>query len=287
MAWNQAGKSNAVSSRRDRSKHPVDRKWAMLLGGIVLLLGVCVIVPIFLKVDSNRESKPRAADKPKQIQERKVEQPTNDAPQKAVQDRKGPRERPVLTPEEAQAMLAERRAKGEVIRNLRMGADGKPRYRILFHNPAEREISRLLTHRPGAPMMGIVRYDAAFERQFMDSLKTPVEIVPEDTPREIELKNTVEATKKEIMQRIKDGETLKDILEGTRKEIDRLARYRSDLVKMINEAKKNGEYSESDFRDLVGAANKMLEENGMRPVSKSIFTTRAIQNMSNTKEVIR
>lgn len=287
MAWNQPGKGNEVSSRKEQSGLSANRKWTILLGGIALLLGIGIVVLFIFKDNPTKGLKSIAEAKPRQIQEHKAALSATNAPQQLARDRKGPRERPVLTPEEAQAMLAERRAKGEVIRNLRMGADGKPRYRILFHNPAEREISRLLTHQPGAPMMGIVRYDAAFERQFMESLKTPIKIETEDSSREIELKETVEATKKEIMQRIKDGEKLKDILEESRKEIDRLARYRTDLVKMINEAKKNGEYSDGDFRDLVGAANKMLEENGMRPVSKSIFTTRAIKNMSNSKEVIR
>ena len=280
MSWNRPNGSNNTSERIARgngANHSL-----CLVAGLLTIIGLIAAFIYFTRSDekSPRTEKTRKSAKVARAMQDVPSVKENatpvQAPAAAV-----PRKRPVLTPEEAQAALAARRAAGEKIHNLSIDAEGKPRFKLRFHNSAEREIERILIHRPGEPMFGVVPYDKHFEQKFMESLANKVEIAPDDTPADIEIKEAVDATKKEIVERMKNGESLKEILEESRKEIDRLARYRTDMMKMIRDARSDETKSEEYVSDMIDAANKMLSENGMRPVSKSIFTRRAVRSLIN------
>ncbi len=278
MAWNRPNGSNKNSERVAR-ENGANHSFCLVAGLLTIIALVAALI-YFTGSDEEAPKTERARQTEKVV--RTMQEPPSDmqndtpvqVPAAAV-----PRKRPVLTPEEAQAALAARRAAGEKIHNLSLDAEGKPRFKLRFHNPAEREIERILIHRPGEPMFGVVPYNKHFEQKFMESLANKVEIAPDDTPADIEIKEAVEATKKEIAERIKNGESLKEILEESRKEIDRLARYRTDMMKMIRDARNDETKSEEYVGDMIDAANKMLSENGMRPVSKSIFMRRAVRSL--------
>ena len=277
MAWNRSSNSQQTKTalRRGGTPRPTVVRGA-IAALIVILCGA--IAALLLLPDSKPNTKSRVTDSHSRIKE--VQPAAAPKSQEVVEKAEAkPKTRPVYTKEEGQAALAARRAAGEKIRNLSIDSEGKPRFKLRFHNPAEREIERILIHTPGEPMMGIVRYDKNFEQKFVESLMNKVEILPDDTKDDIEIKQTMEETKKELVARIKAGENLGDILEESRREIDRLARYRSDLVKMIADARKDENNADDYVSDMIDAANKMLSDNGMRPVSKSTFMRHAIRGM--------
>lgn len=138
-----------------------------------------------------------------------------------------------------------------------------------FARHSEREIAALLTFIPGERQYNSVNYsDPDFIQDFQESLLEKIEIKPDDREDDKELKQAVIDVKKELVARIKQGENLADILNESRKEIERLAEYKQELQAQVSRIIKDGDgsLSEQDVKDCVAAANKMLEENGINPV---------------------
>ena len=104
----------------------------------------------------------------------------------------------------------------------------------------------------------------------METLGKDLEVTEEDTPARAELKRAMVEMKKELAERIKAGEKLGDILEEARSELRRLADYRRNLEKMVSEAARNPENTEQDVADIINAANKMLTDNGVKPLKSGI-----------------
>lgn len=146
-----------------------------------------------------------------------------------------------------------------------LSVHGKPvqPHRRLFKHVSERAIQKLLLVKPGGKVIGnpIPRN---FDENFRESLKEEITFEPEDTPADIEMKKSMIAVKKELADRMAKGESPSQVLKEEIAELRRLAKYRSNLQKQVNELKRDG--SEQDAADLKAAANRMLEENGLKPL---------------------
>ena len=155
----------------------------------------------------------------------------------------------------------------------------------VFKTRPENEIATLLTAMPGETILALRRYDETFESEFMKSLENNLEVTEDDTPARAELKRAMVEMKKELAERIKAGEKLGDILEEARSELRRLADYRRNLEKMVSEAARNPESAEQDVADCLAAANKMLTDNGLKPIKSGIVRKNLIMRAKNqTKE---
>ena len=145
----------------------------------------------------------------------------------------------------------------------------------VFTNAADREVAALLTVRPGERVYGgHPRYDERFRKQFMEALFSGKQINPDDPPHVKELKEAVYETKREIAQRIRNGENLEDILESARREQKALADCRDSILKELDAVTIGKEMSEEEVTDYIRAANKMLEAKGMRTVNETGFARR-------------
>lgn len=135
-----------------------------------------------------------------------------------------------------------------------------------FKHDSENEIANLLTIESGGMIFGDREYDRRFEQDFMQALKEPVEITEEDSEEDRRIKENVEAAKREIAERIKQGESLADILTAERDEIRRLAQYRQQMEDVFHEQLSTGEIqTEQDLDDFCKAVNTMLESKGIEP----------------------
>lgn len=265
MAWNRADTSSQSAARKPASKSPSAVKGA-IAGVVVVALAVAAY---FLLFSSGPE-------KPKDVENKKSSAipvvtnacaATNAAdgvadksegwkpPKGAYQDERGRWRHPggamVYDPTKCKPSVSLR----------------DPDEKVLpFRRRSEKEIARLLTHEPGRALFGTKRYDAKFEQDFMDSLKEPIIISDDDSDEDKRLKQMVKEAKIEITDRLRDGEKLKDILEGTRKELVRLAEYKRNLNKEIIQQMQNSDLSDKDVDDFVAAANKMLTEQGVEPI---------------------
>ena len=164
--------------------------------------------------------------------------------------------------------------------NVRYDKDGNLRHKssfAIFGNRAENEIASLIAVKPGTTIFGMRRYDAQFEAEFLESLKTPIEILDTDTPREKALKQGMIEVKREIVDKMAKGEKLADILKGARDELRREATYRRELQKKLLEISDTPELTAQEMKDYVDAANVMLKERGIAPIHASSFIRSALQ----------
>ena len=135
-----------------------------------------------------------------------------------------------------------------------------------FKHDSENEIANLLTIESGGMIFGDREYDKRFEQDFVQALLEPVEITEEDSEEDRRIKENVEAAKREIAERIKQGENLADILTAEREEIRRLAQYKQQMEEIFHEQISTGEIqTEKDLDDFCKAVNKMLESKGIEP----------------------
>ena len=132
----------------------------------------------------------------------------------------------------------------------------------LFRYKSENLLGGILSHPAGMPVPAAPNRAAKFDEDFMQSLLDHIEIKDTDSPEDRQLKQDVIDAKKEIVQRIKAGETFTSIIEDTQREYNRLANMRDEMRKIYNELKANGA-SEQELKDHVEAANKLLEKNGV------------------------
>ena len=144
-------------------------------------------------------------------------------------------------------------------------ANRKKSWWNVFDHYSETIIAGFLTMKPGQAVVGNLVYDRV-DADFLESLKTPIIATKDDPPEIAELKRVMNQTKIDLKARMDAGERLSDILEETHKELFRLGQVKQDLEKMVRE-QVGEESSKQDVEDLVAAANRMLEEKGIAPIS--------------------
>ena len=227
------------------------------------------------RVEKPKSEKPVRVEKPVRQPVEKPQEPAKEEPRKIV---------PKGTPMSERRPQKTYRDERGVLRyegGMRAPDPSRPRHSAkrleadplndpVFKTRPENEIAMLLTATPGETIMSLRRYDDAFEAEFIKCLEHDVEVKEDDTPARAELKRAMAETKKELAERIRKGEKLADILQETRNELRRLADYRRNLEKMVSEAAQNPELAEQEVSDYLTAANKMLSDNGMKPIKSGI-----------------
>ena len=137
----------------------------------------------------------------------------------------------------------------------------------VFKNAADAHIAVLLNTEPGVAMVGEPEsYYRNFDKQFKAAILEPIEIDPTDTDEVKALKESVIAAREELKSRMDAGEDVKKVMCDGFRELQELGLYRLELEREINKLAKDGDFSHKDLDDLLGAANKMLEERGAKPL---------------------
>ena len=152
----------------------------------------------------------------------------------------------------------------------------KPSYAI-FHHSCENLIAAYLTLTPGEGMIGSPVLGERFRQQFLKSLEEPIIVSKDDPPEVAQLKRDMIATKIDLKARMDEGEDICKIISDTHKEIQNLSRYKTMLQKEISDAAKNPDMTMDDVDDLIKAANIMLDEKGIAPITLGPISRRLIQ----------
>ena len=242
-------------------------KWIVLL---VAAIVVATAVSVLLLTD--REDTPSTERQPT----RKVVSTTPAKPVHPVKDGDdGTKEHAVASDVPAirfsdtnSAMWRVYHHKGPVITNKYTEANASLAARV-FSNTADKFIGQLVNIEPGTPLYGPpIKYDEKFVRSFLRSLTTPIIIDPDDSPEVAALKRAVRETKIELKARYDDGEDIAQIMTDTRKELQELGLYRSELQAEVNKIirKDAKNLTDEQMQDFVDAANKMLAERGAKPI---------------------
>lgn len=150
----------------------------------------------------------------------------------------------------------------------------------LFHTISDVYISRVVNSQPGSLLVGTIDYKK-FKDQFLASLSKPIVIDPDDSPEDIERKKAVIETRKELKERLDNGEDIGAVMREAEAESRRLFDYRRSLQKELAAAFKERKFDANDMKDYVDAANKMLTDNGMKPLKyPEMWVRRLRQEMS-------
>lgn len=145
-----------------------------------------------------------------------------------------------------------------------------PSKKRLFHTMADVQIARLINTDPGQAIIGSMNY-SRFPELLEKALKTPIVIDEDDTPDEAAFKQDVIAARKDLKAAMDRGEDIAAQMQEAENELRRLYNYRENLRKEISKAKVEGRFGPSDMADYIDAANKMLKDNGIKPLSFPSF----------------
>lgn len=147
----------------------------------------------------------------------------------------------------------------------------------IFDYRSENMIASLLAAKPGQGFIGTPNYKGIAE-DFLESCRHPIVVTDDDDEYSAALKRDMIAVKMEIKGRLDNGESLADILQETRKEYQRLAQCRRFVQEELRKMEKENP-SPEDIDDFVTAANKLLEEKGIAPISVGPITKRRLMKL--------
>ena len=276
MAWNRpiSNTVDATSSSRPSGCGKMPRLRRGLLAGAIVVLGAGLAAWLFMGGEA--DSRPLQKKDRGHIKEiAPAVAPTNAVPKKPVDPREDydhekcyRDERGILRYKSSGCRAYDKTVKTgpTVLLNKQV--------RRIFKGTANNEIFTLITMNPGESRLVTPDYrDPEYIKRFKESLEQPIEIAEDDHEWDKNVKQAVADTKKDLIARMKKGEKLSDILEDTSKELQRLTAYKDSIDKQVSTIVKDakGRLSEQDVKDLVGAANKMLTEQGINPISESSF----------------
>ena len=138
----------------------------------------------------------------------------------------------------------------------------------LFEHSSDLAVASLLTIEPGEGLLGDSSdYYEDFKSEFLESLKTPIIVTKDDSEEVKLLKESVIEARKELKDRLDAGEDLTQFMRESREQMRELGLYRDEIERQVHDiiAQKD-ELSDQDIEDLQGAANKMLEDRGVKPI---------------------
>jgi len=138
----------------------------------------------------------------------------------------------------------------------------------IFNSMAENEIMKLITVQPGQFFVPAI-YGPSFLHSFEESLKRPIEILPDDTDEVKAIKQAVIEVKEELAERYAAHEDISQIMKDTQNEFLQLSLYKRELENTIINLIKEGGSSEEDVEAYTEAANKLLEERGVPPITSA------------------
>ena len=155
------------------------------------------------------------------------------------------------------------------VRTIDVRTNTKP---PIFSHESEIAIQGLLDVEPGDFLVGKGSYERpGFEEDFLKSCEEPIIISKDDDEETAAIKRAVRDVKIELRQRMANGEKVGTILENAREEYQRLGLYRMEIQNQVTDIAREkleaGELTEADLDDYVNAANKMLEQKGVKPIS--------------------
>lgn len=150
-------------------------------------------------------------------------------------------------------------------------------FHFLSH-PSERDIASLAKVEPGTFFLMQPTYGEAFDNDFINAMLDKIEYSDDDTDEIREAKATVAELKKELAKQCKEeGRKPSEIMNEFAKTLYDLGQYQRQLENELNELHENPDLSDADVEDFFKAANKMLEQKGLKPMEIPNLAKRSIR----------
>ena len=280
MAWN--GSNGRGERPQSKPRQPKRRPQGLLVAvcGLVVLAGVCVVAWVM----SGGEKPPQKTDEPRKEKKTTPVVVSDAKPAKPVAQEESPgvrtnrwgevvkRKKPETYVDE-RGILRYKKGNGRVpnpddFKNpTRISTRGNMHE---FKHPVENEIATLIMAQPGEMLVGEPDY-SNMKQDFVNALIDKIEIDEDDSEMDRELKQNVEELKKELAERVKNGEDLVEILKEARRELRMSADYKQNLNDVILEQLYDPSISDDELATAMQAANKMLEAKGIEPIAETRF----------------
>lgn len=280
MAWN--GSTGRGERPQSKPRQPKKRPQGLLVAvcGLVVLAGVCVVAWVM----SGGEKPTQKADGPSKVKKTTPVVSSNTKPAKPVAQEESPgvrtnrwgevvkRQKPETYVDE-RGILRYKKGNGRVpnpddFKNpTRISTRGNMHE---FKHPVENEIAVLIMAQPGEMIVGEPDY-SNMKQDFVNALIDKIEIDEDDSEMDRELKQNVEELKKELAERVKNGEDLVEIFKEARRELRMSADYKQNLNDVILEQLYDPSISDDELATAMQAANKMLEAKGIEPIAETRF----------------
>jgi len=280
MAWN--GSTGRGERPQSKPRQPKRSPQGLLVAvcGLVVLAGVCIVAWVM----SGGETPTQKADGPSKVKKTPPVVASDTKPAKPVAQEESPgvrtnrwgevvkRQKPETYVDE-RGILRYKKGNGRVpnpddFKNpTRISTRGNMHE---FKHPVENEIAVLIMAQPGEMIVGEPDY-SNMKQDFVNALIDKIEIDEDDSEMDRELKQNVEELKKELAERVKNGEDLVEILKEARRELRMSADYKQNLNDVILEQLYDPSISDDELATAMQAANKMLEAKGIEPIAETRF----------------
>ncbi len=161
-----------------------------------------------------------------------------------------------------------------------------------FKHFADAELGNLLMIKPGESMVGESEgMYRGFKNELLKALEEPIAYSEDDTDLQRELKDGVKELREELKRRMANGEDIEKVMEDTREQLKELSLYREELEGHVMKLAHEG-MTQAEYEELVAAANKMLDERGVKHMElpatlRRTLRLRKIQEDARRKELER
>ena len=147
-----------------------------------------------------------------------------------------------------------------------------------LRHPSERQIAGVVLTEPGTYFVMKPEFDSAFDRDFVNALLDKNEPNDDDSEEVIMVKNEIREIKKEISEICrKEGRKPSEVLNEHAATMYELGRYQRDLEDELNKIYASPDLTDKDVEDFCLAANQMLEQKGLKPMTIPNLTRRSIR----------
>lgn len=146
-----------------------------------------------------------------------------------------------------------------------------------FTHSADVELGNLLMVEPGEDLLGDSEgMYRGFGKELDAALAEPIYYDKDDTELQRELKEGVNELRNELVERRKAGEDIEQLMEDTRNQLKELALYKQELEDQVRTLSTE-DLTQSDYEDLLAAANQMLADRGIKPLEMPVTLKHAIR----------
>ncbi len=153
-------------------------------------------------------------------------------------------------------------------------------HKRLFSNPVDITLAILLTTPEGALTPPLPPLGPRSDDVFAESLKKPIEISEDDTPEERRVKQLVMAAREEMLEELRNGRSVNEVIEDHCTFVDENNRLRAEAMVQYKELVAEGDEALAEqFREK---ANEMLVCKGATPL-KSLAEIRE-ERLSNREK---
>jgi len=272
MPWNQTKSQQAELNKKAKLKHKRQLQITIGIIAVVILSTLC----LFLQTTKNARELSADTDTPtKHIQKKKIKKSAT-KPTRVKKEAVSVPKKEMYLGQEVITHTYKTNSTGRSVREIIVTADGKKHGRTtviakpVFKYGTDQMLADVLFPLKHGSMAPWPEMDAkAIEKEFARSILDPI-VISEDDSEEVRMKKeAVKHARSEMIQLIKEGHSVLDILQQQRDTNEHAKDLRLTVTKELYKMRKEGA-SADEIREYLNRANQILEQSGIESVSEPV-----------------